>query len=230
MLMDIFSVFDANNLVILSLTRIVWGLRLTVLYLFHFRYWVEGHRYILLLLGLKLVARDTVKRTTGSRIGGFNLYVTALAILLVTLNLIGIGPYIFRCTRHLVFSLRLGLPFWLRIIISRWTKGTSSAIASLLPAGAPAALNPFLVLIETVRISVRPLTLSVRLAANIRAGHIILRLLGNYIFGGNTTLVLALLVRIQVFYTIFEFAICIIQAYIFCLLVILYSDEHVLYN
>ncbi|MGL5139777.1 MAG: F0F1 ATP synthase subunit A, partial [Acinetobacter baumannii] len=45
-----------------------------------------------------------------------------------------------------------------------------SVVAGLLPMGAPAPLNPFLVIIETVRILVRPITLSVRLTANIRAG------------------------------------------------------------
>ena len=105
----------------------------------------------------------------------------------------------------------------------------SSVVAGLLPIGAPAALNPFLVLIETVSIMVRPITLSVRLMANIRAGHIVLTLVGNYM----TTAVLTagvfsslLLVSIQVLYSVFEFGIGVIQAYIFCLLITLYSDEH----
>jgi len=99
----------------------------------------------------------------------------------------------------------------------------------LLPIGAPAALNPFLVIIETVSIMVRPITLSVRLTANIRAGHIVLTLIGNYLttsFFISGIFSIALLLRIQVFYTIFEFGIGIIQAYIFCLLITLYSDEH----
>jgi ATP synthase subunit 6 len=100
----------------------------------------------------------------------------------------------------------------------------------LLPAGAPAALAPFLVLIERIRLLVRPVTLSVRLMANISAGHIVLTLVGNYL----SNLVLSFgvgavsLLMVQVFYTIFEFAIRFIQAYIFCLLLTLYADEHVL--
>lgn len=227
MLIDIFSAFDANNLTALSLIRVVWGLRAAVLYIVHLIYWVSGHRYITIFLGLKSISFSTVERRVGKRIGRFNLYVASLATMLVILNLVGMGPYIFRCTSHLVFSLRLGLPLWLALILSRWSKRTSGAIASLLPAGAPAGLNPFLVLIETVRILVRPLTLSVRLMANIRAGHIILGLVGNYIFRGNTIFVVMSLVIFQIFYTMFEFAICLIQAYIFCLLVVLYSNEHI---
>lgn len=102
-----------------------------------------------------------------------------------------------------------------------------SVVAGLLPIGAPALLNPFLVLIETVRIGVRPITLSVRLAANIRAGHIILGLSGNYLITAlGDVKSLVLLASVQIFYRAFEFAICLIQAYIFCLLITLYADEH----
>jgi ATP synthase subunit 6 len=95
--------------------------------------------------------------------------------------------------------------------------------------GAPAPLNPFLVIIETVRILVRPITLSVRLTANMRAGHIVLTLVGNYLtarFFISSIFSILLLISIQVLYTIFEFGISLIQAYIFCLLITLYSDEH----
>jgi ATP synthase subunit 6 len=105
----------------------------------------------------------------------------------------------------------------------------TSVIAGLLPMGAPAPLNPFLVVIETVSILVRPVTLSVRLTANISAGHIVLTLIGNYLtarFFLSSVFSILLLALIQVFYTIFEFGISLIQAYIFCLLITLYSDEH----
>ncbi|WP_459468053.1 F0F1 ATP synthase subunit A, partial [Erwinia amylovora] len=95
--------------------------------------------------------------------------------------------------------------------------------------GAPAPLNPFLVIIETVSIFVRPITLSVRLTANIRAGHIVLTLIGNYLTASlftSSIITIAAFITIQIFYTIFEFGIRMIQAYIFSLLITLYSDEH----
>lgn len=152
-----------------------------------------------------------------------------LFFFLIILNLIGLVPYVFSLTRHLVFAFSLGFCLWLVLIISGVAFNPSSVVARLLPIGAPSALNPFLVLIETVRILVRSITLSVRLIANISAGHIVLTLVGNYlriILFLERALSLSLLVRIQVFYTIFEFAIRLIQAYIFCLLLTLYSDEH----
>ena len=82
--------------------------------------------------------------------------------------------------------------------------------------GAPSFLNPFLILIEIVRIRVRPITLSVRLVANIAAGHIVLSLIGSYFVSliFLSTMTATFLAFIQLFYTIFEFAICMIQAYI----------------
>lgn len=155
--------------------------------------------------------------------------VSGLFLFLIFMNLIGLVPYVFRRTRHLAISFSLGFPLWLSLIVSGVVYIPRSVVAALLPIGAPAALNPFLVLIETVRIIARPVTLSVRLIANIRAGHIVLTLIGNYLtaslFFLPSTRVLILL-GIQIFYTIFEFGIGVIQAYIFCLLITLYSDEH----
>ena len=105
----------------------------------------------------------------------------------------------------------------------------SSAAARLLPGGAPAALNPFLVIVETVSLCVRPITLSIRLVANIRAGHIVLGLIGTYLSSGlftYPTIAVASLIFIQVFYFMFEVGVALIQAYIFSLLVTLYSDDH----
>jgi len=75
---------------------------------------------------------------------------------------------------------------------------------------------------------VRPITLSVRLVANMSAGHIVLRLIGiyrsSYLFINSLSFLVLLF--IQVGYIIFEVGICLIQAYIFCLLLTLYADDH----
>lgn len=95
--------------------------------------------------------------------------------------------------------------------------------------GAPAVLNPFLVLVETVSLIVRPITLSVRLAANMGAGHIVLCLVGRYLRRGffcYSFFPVFLLMGISVFYFLFEVGVCLIQAYIFFLLLNLYGDEH----
>merc|ERR1712020_693062 len=128
----------------------------------------------------------------------------------------------------IIFSLIFGLPIWFFLILSSLVNSPYSFLASLLPRGAPDWLNPFLVLIERIRIIVRPITLSVRLVANISAGHIVLRLIGiyssSYLFINTFRFIVLLL--IQIGYIIFEIGICLIQAYIFCLLLTLYADDH----
>jgi len=168
------------------------------------------------------------RRTTGSLIKGFNRLLSALFVFIIFVNFLGLIPYVFRVSSHLVFRLAFGLPIWIRIIVSGAMAYSSSFLAHLLPGGAPGWLNPFLVLVETVRIIVRPITLSFRLAANISAGHIVLTLIGVYagraFFGSFFTFLI--LIGVQTFYIIFEMGICLIQSYIFCLLASLYRDDH----
>lgn len=96
--------------------------------------------------------------------------------------------------------------------------------AHLVPQGTPAALIPFIVLIETIRNVIRPGTLAVRLAANIIAGHLLLTLLGNT--GPSlSTSILVLLIIAQILLLILESAVAIIQSYVFAVLRTLYARE-----
>lgn len=168
-------------------------------------------------------------RTSSKSLKGLTLIVSTIFSLIIFINLLGLAPYSFRPTRHLFITLSIGLSIWLRMIISTFSFRPRQSTAHLLPDGAPDWLNPFLILIETSRILVRPLTLSFRLAANITAGHVVLSLISSY---ASTALITStvktglLLLLLTIGYTLFEFAICLIQAYIFCLLLSLYRDDH----
>nr|ANJ78381.1 ATP synthase F0 subunit 6 [Littorina fabalis] len=229
MLVDIFSSFDDNNQVFMSLYMLMWAFSLVIILVFSSSYWVTGPRWAPIISLFKDTISSQVFRSFGLSLGGFLNVITGLFLFLIFLNLAGLIPYVFSPTSHLAVSLSLGLPLWLSLLISGVFFNPSSVVAGLLPMGAPAPLNPFLVLIESVSILVRPITLSVRLMANMSAGHIVLTLIGNYM---TTSLFMPgafsmlLLISIQVLYTIFEFGIGVIQAYIFCLLITLYSDEH----
>nr|YP_010241730.1 ATP synthase F0 subunit 6 [Struthiolaria papulosa]QTI82418.1 ATP synthase F0 subunit 6 [Struthiolaria papulosa] len=229
MLVDIFSSFDDNNQVFMSLYGLMWLLSLVTILLFTSNYWVMTPRWNSAILVFKDTVSSQIFRSFGLNLGGFINIITGLFLFLIVMNLSGLIPYVFSPTSHLAISLSLGLPLWLSLIVSAVFFSPSSVVAGLLPMGAPAPLNPFLVIIETVSILVRPITLSVRLTANMSAGHIVLTLIGNYLtasFFLSSTFSMLMLISIQVFYTIFEFGISMIQAYIFCLLITLYSDEH----
>nr|YP_009502960.1 ATP synthase F0 subunit 6 [Nassarius hepaticus]YP_009572202.1 ATP synthase F0 subunit 6 [Nassarius conoidalis]AND76345.1 ATP synthase F0 subunit 6 [Nassarius hepaticus]AND76358.1 ATP synthase F0 subunit 6 [Nassarius conoidalis] len=229
MLVDIFSSFDDNNQVFMSLYVLMWIFSLITIVLFSSSYWVMSPRWLSVVSVFKDTASSQVFRSFGINMGGFVNIITGLFLFLILMNMSGLIPYVFSPTSHLAVSLSLGLPLWLTLIVSAVFYNPSSVVAGLLPMGAPAPLNPFLVIIETVSIMVRPITLSVRLTANMSAGHIVLTLIGNYLtasFFLSSIFSMLLLLSIQVLYTIFEFGISLIQAYIFCLLITLYSDEH----
>nr|AWH98432.1 ATP synthase F0 subunit 6 [Conus spurius] len=229
MLVDIFSSFDDNNQVFMSLYILMWGFSLMVIVLFSSSLWLVHPRWNSFINLFKDTASSQVFRSFGLSMGGFVNVITGLFLFLVLMNMSGLIPYVFSTTSHLAISLTLGLPLWLALIISAVAYNPGSVVAGLLPMGAPAPLNPFLVLIETVSIMVRPITLSVRLTANMSAGHIVLTLIGSYLTAGlfiSSLFSVVLLLVIQVLYMIFEFGISLIQAYIFCLLITLYSDEH----
>nr|QTT61346.1 ATP synthase F0 subunit 6 [Nassarius nitidus] len=229
MLVDIFSSFDDNNQVFMSLYVLMWIFSLITIVLFSSSYWVMSPRWLSIVSIFKDTASSQVFRSFGINMGGFVNIITGLFLFLILMNMSGLVPYVFSPTSHLAVSLSLGLPLWLTLIVSAVFYNPSSVVAGLLPMGAPAPLNPFLVIIETVSIMVRPITLSVRLTANMSAGHIVLTLIGNYLtasFFMSSIFSMLLLLSIQVLYTVFEFGISLIQAYIFCLLITLYSDEH----
>jgi F-type H+-transporting ATPase subunit a len=96
--------------------------------------------------------------------------------------------------------------------------------AHLVPQSTPGALIPFMVLIETVRNVIRPLTLAVRLIANIVAGHLLITLLGNQTAISSNFILLTLL-GTQILLLTLETAVALIQSYVFAVLSTLYARE-----
>lgn len=101
---------------------------------------------------------------------------------------------------------------------------TNLSFAHLVPLNTPTALIIFIVLIETIRNVIRPITLAIRLSANIIAGHLLLCLLGStgQIIELN---LISLLILTQILLFILELAVSIIQSYVFITLISLYSNE-----
>lgn len=229
MIPDIFSSFDPSsyNVIIPSIT-IIFSINIIYIFIIDRSIWAaEANRSIISLLVLKSIVPE-VERTYIFNINPLNHFINQIFFIVIALNIIGLFPYTFRVTRHLLFTLSIGLPIWLLLILSRVIKSIKATIAHLLPEGAPDWLNPFLVLIESSRIIVRPITLSFRLAANIRAGHIVLALIGIYAAASwfNRITVFIILLSLIIGYLLFEVAICLIQGYIFFLLLTLYANDH----
>jgi len=139
-------------------------------------------------------------------------------------NFIGLIPYIFTRTSHLSITIVLALPIWLGTILYSIVFQYNNLLAHLVPLGTPSFLIPIIVVIETVRNIIRPITLSIRLAANMVAGHLLLTLLGSQ--GPNIRIIIirVLLLRL-VLLLILEVAVACIQSYVFTILSSLYLNE-----
>jgi len=230
MVSNIFSSFDPALFRFYPVlhTRLFWVTSVIYTILLSASFWIAPSRLTFMANAPSAFIFDQVSRTLGTHMKGFSPALRTLFSIILMVNLTGLIPYIFSLSSHLIFTLSFALPLWLILIISSVCYAPYTFLARLLPRGAPDWLNPFLVLIETVRNLVRPITLSFRLAANITAGHIVLTLIGVYgraaIF--NSAFSFIFLLSLQSFYILFELAICLIQAFIFCLLLSLYSEDH----
>jgi len=228
MLIDIFSALDLGYGVLWNWSLLLWRRASLVLILGLTRYWwalSRLHRRVRALIDLPF---ELSLRRRGGRVGGFIPSLVTLFYTLVVLNLLGLVPYGPRISSHFTFTVALALPLWVSLVIRGIQLNSYEFFSHFCPLGAPLALAPFLVLVELVRFTVRPLTLAVRLAANMTAGHIVLSLLGISCsalcvsFSSYSILVLG----VGLLYYLFEVGVGIIQAYIFILLIRMYFDEH----
>lgn len=229
MILDIFSSFDPYSFISLhSFTSLLLLSNICLLVIIQLSFWSIPPRYLVPWILCLVLIKEQLIRTFTSSLKGSTSIVSSLFTLIILINLSGLVPYTFRLSSHLIFTLCLGLPLWMSFISSSFTKSLKESIAHFLPDGAPGWLSPSLVLIETTRITVRPITLSFRLAANMRAGHIVLSLIGIYCSAAILTSLPASIILLitSLGYILFEVAICLIQAYIFCLLLSLYANDH----
>merc|ERR1712203_1055902 len=139
-------------------------------------------------------------------------------------NLIGLAPYIFTRSSHMSFTLTLALPILLGRILFSMKNQYNRLFAHLVPTGTPGALIPVIVIIETVSNVIRPGTPSIRLAANIVAGHLLLTLLGSQGPSRRGVVILGLMVSLILLLCL-ELAVACIQAYVFTILRSLYLNE-----
>jgi len=215
---DLFSSLDSNQYGTLS--YLVWMIPLMISASFFL-----NSSWNINPISLFSLALSTNRETNQKNILPLPLFLFSLIFFLVQINLIGLTPLTYGSTSSLWTASSLAVSLWFALILSGWVKFPKESAAHLTPAGAPNVLIPFLVVIETVRMLIRPLTLTVRIIANISAGHIVMSLLSNCLTSVGVLTMLPLL-RINVGYTMFETFVCFIQAYIFSLLIKLYAEEH----
>nr|NP_038234.1 ATP synthase F0 subunit 6 [Pupa strigosa]BAA89023.1 ATPase6 [Pupa strigosa] len=215
---DLFSSLDCG--IIGAMSSLLWLLPLLmVLALSSPSSW-----FITQPAGLKY-SINMYSHTSMKKMFPLQVFLVTLMSYLILMNLAGLIPFVYGATSSLWFAGSMALLLWMLLILSGWQRSPMESAAHLAPSGAPAALLPVLVLIETVSILIRPLTLTVRLIANISAGHIVMSLIANTLVSSGVLSMVSIF-AVNVGYEMFEVFVCFIQAYIFTLLVKLYAEEH----
>nr|AIZ58423.1 ATP synthase F0 subunit 6 [Nodularia douglasiae] len=229
MLMDIFSSLDAGVNSNFSVTGLVWLTGFVGLSISLMKMWVGLSGINVMFFTLMEVVLDLVKSCSGKFFGGFALGQVSLFMLIFIVNISGMIPNVFIPTSHLSLTLVLAMMVWFCLVFSDWVFSWKESAGHLVPTGSPVVLIPLLVLIESVSILIHPITLGVRLAANITTCHLMLHVIGEYVvelFYEVSFLGSLLWGLVMWGYVIFEFAVSFLQAYVFVLLVGLYSSDH----
>nr|YP_003331060.1 ATP synthase F0 subunit 6 [Vicugna vicugna]ABY71257.1 ATP synthase subunit 6 [Vicugna vicugna]ACJ45793.1 ATP synthase subunit 6 [Vicugna vicugna] len=158
----------------------------------------------------------------------WSLMLMSLIMFIGATNLLGLLPHSFTPTTQLSMNLGMAVPLWAGTVVTGFRNKTKASLAHFLPQGTPTPLIPMLVIIETISLFIQPVALAVRLTANITAGHLLMHLIGGATLAlmNISTLTALLTFVVLVLLTILEFAVAMIQAYVFTLLVSLYLHDN----
>nr|AXS65243.1 ATP synthase F0 subunit 6 [Curculionoidea sp. 17 KM-2017] len=222
MMMNLFSSFDPQTFGFLSLN---WMSSMIMFLVIPPMFWLIPSRLNMFWFNIIFLLHKEFKILIKNKnFNGSTIIFSSLFIFILMNNFLGLFPYIFTCSSHMNFTLTLSLPLWLTFMLFGWIKNYNHMFAHLVPQGAPSALLPFLVLIETISNLIRPGTLAIRLTANMIAGHLLVTLMGNS--GSQLSFsILNILIIAQIMLLTLESAVAIIQSYVFSILTTLYSSE-----
>ena len=156
-------------------------------------------------------------------------FVFTLFLFILIGNLLGMFPYSFTWTSHIIVTFAIAFFIFLgATVVAIYKHGFLKFVKFFAPSGVPKAMLVLLVPIEIISYLSRPISLSVRLFANMMAGHTLLKVIGGFVFvlGANSYIIggalpLAFLVAL----TGLEIVIAFLQAYVFAILTCLYIND-----
>ncbi len=151
-------------------------------------------------------------------------FIFTLFMFILASNLLGMLPYSFTVTSHIIVTVALALIVFVGATAIGFAKHGLKFLALFAPHGVPGWIMPFLIPIEVFSYFVRPVSLSLRLFANMMAGHTMLKVIAGFVVALGVLGGWAPLAFIVVL-TGFEFVVAILQAYIFAILACVYLND-----
>jgi F-type H+-transporting ATPase subunit a len=168
---------------------------------------------------------DMIKTSIGNEGNKFFPLIFSLFIFILLCNVLGMTPYSFTVTSHIAVTFALSMLVFLTITIFAITRnGFKGFLHMFLPSGVPIFMAPIIFLIEFFSYLIRPVTLSVRLFANIVAGHVLLKVVAGFIISLGLAFGFAPMI-FAVIMTGFELFVAVLQSYIFAVLVCAYFGD-----
>jgi len=169
------------------------------------------------------IVAQMIDGAAGTNARKFMPLIFSLFIFILISNLLGMIPYSFTITSHIAVTFGMAAVIFISVTILGFVKHGTHYLSLFLPKGVPIFMAPLLVVIEFFAYLARPVSLSVRLAANMMAGHIVLKVLAAFVVmsGFLGVFPFALLTIL----TGFEIFVSILQAYIFSILTCVYLGD-----
>ena len=165
-----------------------------------------------------------ISETAGKDARPYFPFILSLFLFVLVANLLGMLPYSFTVTSHIIVTCALAFFIFIGVTIVGFAKHGISYLKLFVPSGVPIFLLPLIIVIEVISYLSRPVSLSVRLFANMMAGHTMLKVFGGFvvslgILGGWLPLGFAVAL------TGLELLVAFIQAYVFAILTCIYLND-----
>lgn len=225
---EIKPLLTINNILTLSISNYSLYLILVLFIIYSYntllsKSYLGWNRWGLAILAIYDTILNMVKSQIGAQGGYYFPLIFTLFNFILVANLISMIPYSFAISAQLIGIISLSLTLWLGVTLIGLSKHGLGFFALFVPTGTPLPLVPVLVLIETLSYSSRAISLGLRLSANILSGHLLMLILGSLIFNLMGTSIIGFVGGFVpmvgvIAITTLEFAIGMIQSYVFCIL------------
>ena len=184
---------------------------------------VPGRLQSMAELSYEFVAK-MVRDNVGDEGRRYFPFIFSIFMFVLFLNMLGMLPYSFTVTSHIIVTFALAMVIFLGVTVIGFAKHKVKFLKFFVPSGVPVFLLPLLVVIEVISYLTRPISLSVRLFANMMAGHTMLKVFASFVIGMGILGGWAPL-GFMVAFTGLEILIAFLQAYVFAILTCIYLND-----
>jgi len=175
---------------------------------------------------------DMVSENIGPKGRAFIPFIFTLFLFILVLNLMGLLPYSFTVTSHIAITFAFAAFIFLMCIVVGVARHGFHFLELFVPPNTPAPLLILIVPIEVISYFSRPLTLAIRLFANMTAGHILLKVFAGFVIslgaaGGVLSFLFPVPLVMTVAFFLLELLVAAVQAYVFALLTCMYLNDSI---